>query len=42
MHFKGKLKILTMVLGSSIKKKIRKQAQVEFAKLKEICERSDK
>jgi uncharacterized protein YndB with AHSA1/START domain len=39
VHFKGMLRILSIFLGPFFKKKIISQAQREFAKLKELCER---
>lgn len=41
MRFKGMLKILSVFMRNSIKKKIAKQLEREFAKLKELCERSN-
>ena len=39
LSFKGMLKVLSVFLRVSIKKKIVNQAQKELAKLKELCER---
>ena len=38
MRFKGLLRLLSVFLGGSVKKKIKTQAQSEFARLKELCE----
>ncbi len=38
LHFKGMMRILSIFLNSSLKKKIISQAQSEFAKLKVLCE----
>jgi hypothetical protein len=39
LRLKGKLTVLGLFLRSSIERKIRTQAQSEFAKLKQLCER---
>jgi len=41
LRFKGKMKVLSMFMRLSIKKKIKSQAQREFARLKELCEQDD-
>ena len=38
VRFKGVLRIMSVVIGPLLKKKIAAQAQSEFAKLKELCE----
>ncbi len=38
LRFKGMLKVLSVFIRASIKKKIIRQAQNEFARLKELCE----
>jgi carbon monoxide dehydrogenase subunit G len=38
VHFKGIMKIVTVIFGSLIKKKILSQSQKEFQKSKDICE----
>ena len=38
LRLKGMLKVLSVFLRSSIKKKIRAQAENEFANLKQLCE----
>jgi carbon monoxide dehydrogenase subunit G len=39
VRFKGLLRVLSVVLGPALKKKIIAQGQYEFARLKELCER---
>ena len=39
IRFKGLLRVPSVLLGPAFKKKILGQVRVEFAKLKEICER---
>jgi uncharacterized protein YndB with AHSA1/START domain len=38
LRFKGMMKVLSVFLRSSIKKKIKNQAESELAQLKELCE----
>jgi carbon monoxide dehydrogenase subunit G len=38
LHFKGMMRILSLFWGGSIKKKILRQVQNEFNRLKELCE----
>jgi carbon monoxide dehydrogenase subunit G len=38
LHFKGMLKVLSILLRASIRKKIIRQTQGELARLKELCE----
>lgn len=38
VHFKGILRVLSIIFGYFFKKKIISQAQSEFVKLKELCE----
>ena len=38
LQFKGMLKVLSVFLRASIKRKITSQAQSEFSRLKELCE----
>jgi carbon monoxide dehydrogenase subunit G len=40
LQFKGFLRILTIFLGTFLKKKIERQAQSEFVRLKELCEQN--
>ena len=37
-RFKGFLKLVGLLLGASVKKKIKRQANQEFARLKQLCE----
>ena len=39
LKFKGKFGLISIFFGSSIRKKIIRQTQKEFAKLKELCEK---
>ncbi|MDI6815632.1 MAG: SRPBCC family protein [Actinomycetota bacterium] len=39
VHFKGLLRVISIVTGPIFKRKVTRQAQSEFAKLKELCER---
>lgn len=39
VHFKGLLRLASVVFGPVFKRKVTKQAQSELAKLKELCER---
>ena len=39
LRFKGFLRIMSIVIGPLLKKKIKAQARGEFATLKELCER---
>jgi carbon monoxide dehydrogenase subunit G len=41
LRFKGMLKVLSIVLRNSIKKKIRGQAHNEFSRLRALCEQDD-
>ncbi len=40
IHFKGTSRLLSILVGPAFKKKIIKQAQSEFARLKELCEQN--
>jgi hypothetical protein len=39
MRFKGALRVLSLVFGAGIRKKIETQARAEFVALKELCEK---
>lgn len=38
VRFKGLVRIMSLIMGAAFKKKILRQSQEEFAKLKDLCE----
>ena len=42
IHFKSVFRILSLITGSMLRKKIMSQSQKEFLKLKELCEQGTK